>query len=123
MKRRPENKILTEVGKAISKWRKSKEKKYTQEDFLEYLQSEEGVEIKLDSLKSYEQARRSCNIDAFLRIASCLDIDLEKWKEDDLKAIKESDELINRWRNCPVDIFISIAYNFQLNLNDEKDFF
>ena len=126
MKKKSENKILTKVGTAISEWRtekKGKRKKYTQEELLGYLEKEEGVHISLDTLKSYEQARRSCNIDVFLRIASCLDVDLEKWKEEELEDIKESEELINGWRNCPADIFISIAYNFHLDLNQVKDFF
>lgn len=117
MKRSYTNEVAQQVGILIKEERE--EKGYKQSKFPEEL-DKYGIHISTDTLKAYEQSKRVGTAETFFVITTCLETDLEKWKETKLKSIEDSDDMKNAWKKCPIDALISILFKLECNFNDAK---
>lgn len=93
-----------------------------QEEYVEVLYEETGIEIEADTFRKYEAGKRCCSIKTFLQLAMVGDKDLNELKREISQETDYQKEKDN-WGNYPADVFINIAIEFDIDLNKIKNYF
>lgn len=115
-------KKIAEVIKAIREKKINNKVTRTQEQYVNDLFDEAGIEISIESLKKYERAERCCPISTLLQLAMVSNIDLNELKKEVARKT-EYQKMKDTWGKCPADVFINIAIEFNIDLNKIKNYF
>lgn len=125
MKKENKNCIFKRIVEEIKKMREKRvnnKPTRTQEQYVNELQAEEGIEISIDALKKYEQGKRCCTIGTLLQLAFVEDIDLNELKKQ-IADGEEYHKMKDNWGDRPADVFLNIAIEFHIDLNKIKHYF
>lgn len=125
MKKDNQNCIFKRIVKEIKMMREKRvndEPTRNQEEYVKEIYEEAGIEIETDTFRKYEEGKRCCNIKTFLQLAMVENKDLNELKREISKEIDYQKEKDN-WGNYPADMFINIAIEFDIDLNEIKNYF